>query len=168
MEHQADVEGIGMGVGEGGESVPAVILAVREQYVPIFVTNDQARSIELGLRGEPSERPLTHDIVVNIVTEFGGVVDKVRIDDLTDGTFYAKLDLVQYDDGESEKFVFDIRPSDGVALAVRADAPITVSDAVIDEAGRDPSELLSDDATEWPEEGIDELRERFEEQDPDE
>lgn len=168
MEHEADVEGIGMGVGEGGGSVPAVILSVRGVYVPIFVTSDQARSIELALRGEPSERPLTHDIVVDIVTEFGGVVDRVRIDDLTDGTFYAKLDLVQYDDGESEKFVFDIRPSDAVALAVRADALITVSDAVIDEAGRDPAELLPEEEADWPEEGLDELQERFEEGDPDE
>lgn len=141
MEHEAEVEGIGVGVGEEGGSVPAVILAARDEFLPIFVTGDQARSIEIALTGEPPERPLTHDLLVDMMTELSGVIDKVRIDDLADGTFYAKVDLVRYDDGEPDKFVFDARPSDGIALAVRVGCPITVSDEILDDAGRDPSEL---------------------------
>src|SRR6056297_4351134 len=128
MAHSAEVTGIGMGVGPDGSNVPAVILTAREEYLPIFVTTDQAQSIRLALSGEPFERPLTHDLLVDMVTEFGGAVDSVRIDDLADGTFYAKIDTEQYDDGEPERFVFDARPSDAIALAVRVECPITVSD----------------------------------------
>lgn len=141
MDHTAEVEGIGVGIGEEGQGVPAVILSAREEVLPIFVTSDQAQAIELGLSGEPFERPLTHDLLVEVVTEFGGAIDKVRIDDLTEGTFYAKIDIQQYTEGNARKFVFDARPSDGVAIAVRTDCPITVSDEVLDEAGRPPDEL---------------------------
>ena len=141
MAHSAEVTGIGMGVGPEGENVPAVILTARDDYLPIFVTADQAQSIRLALSGEPFERPLTHDLLVDMVTEFGGAVDAVRIDDLADGTFYAKIDAERYDDGEPERFVFDARPSDAIALAVRVECPITVSDEILDAAGRSPEEV---------------------------
>lgn len=172
MEHEAEVEGIGVGVNDEGTNVPAVILAARAEILPIFVTGDQARSIELALSGEPAERPLTHDLLVNVVTELGGAIDRVRVDDLTEGTFYAKVDLVRYDDGESEKFVFDARPSDGIALAARVECPISVTDEVLDEAGRDPSELTTEQGPEPEEssqelgEDLQDLLEEFEEDDP--
>lgn len=145
MEHEAEVRGIGVGVDVEGGSVPAVVLSAREEYLPIFVTGDQAQSIELALEGEPFERPLTHDLMLNFITEFGAAVDRVRIDDLGEGTFFAKIDIERYDDGQSEKFVFDARPSDSIALALRAECPIIVTDDVLDEAGRDPEELETDE-----------------------
>lgn len=171
MEHEAEVEGIGVGVDDEGTSVPAVIVAARAEMLPIFVTGDQARSIELALSGEPAERPLTHDLLVNVVTELGGAIDKVRVDDLTDGTFYAKVDLVRYDDGESETFVFDIRPSDGIALAARVECPISVTDEVLDQAGQDPSERTTeqgsdpDESSQEPGADLQDLLEEFEEDD---
>ncbi len=140
MEHEAEVVGVGAGSAPGGD-VPAVVLGVRGEYVPIFVSGDQARSIGMVLEGEPFDRPLTHDLLVEILTEFGGAIDRVRIDDLTDGTFYAKIDAQRYENGEPESFVFDARPSDALALAVRIDCPIIVSDDVIDEAGRHPDSI---------------------------
>ncbi|RAW46156.1 bifunctional nuclease family protein [Halorubrum sp. 48-1-W] len=140
MEHEAEVVGVGAGSAPGGD-VPAVILSVREEYVPIFVSGDQARSIGTVLEGEPFDRPLTHDLLVEILTEFGGAIDRVRIDDLTDGTFYAKVDAERYESGEPERFVFDARPSDALALAVRVECPIVVSGEVIDEAGRPPDSI---------------------------
>ena len=140
MEHEAEVVGVGAGSAPGGD-VPAVILSVRDEYVPIFVSGDQARSIGTVLEGEPFDRPLTHDLLVEILTEFGGAIDRVRIDDLTDGTFYAKVDAERYESGEPERFVFDARPSDALALAVRVDCPIVVSGEVIDEAGRPPESI---------------------------
>ncbi len=136
-----------MGVGPDGANVPAVVLSARGEYLPIFVTTDQAQAIQLGLTGEPFERPLTHDLLVDVVTEFGGAIDGVRIDDLSDGTFYAKLDAERYENGHPQKFVFDARPSDAIAIAVRADCPVTVSDEVLDAAGRPPSavDLVSDE-----------------------
>lgn len=141
MSHTADIEGVGSGLGPNGERVPAVILRAREMYLPIFVTNDQADSIRLAIDGEPFDRPLTHDLLVQMVTEFGGAFDQVRIDDLKEGVFFAKIDTERYEDGEAEPMVFDARPSDAIALAVRADCPIEVADEVLDAAGRSQEEL---------------------------
>jgi bifunctional DNase/RNase len=139
MNHEAEVRGIGVGMSDDGSNVPAVILSAREEYLPIVITTDQAQAIQLALSGEPFERPLTHDLLVEMITEFGGAIDAVRIDDLADGTFYAKVDA------EPQKFVFDARPSDAIALSVRVDCPITVSDSVLDMAGQPPSRFDVED-----------------------
>jgi hypothetical protein len=141
MEHEAEVVGLGVGVNDEGSNVPAVVLSARGEYLPIVITTDQARAIQLALSGEPFERPLTHDLLVEMVTEFGGAVDGVRIDDLADGTFYAKIDAERYENGRPERFVFDARPSDAVALAVRVDCPIVVSDEVMDAAGQSAEDV---------------------------
>jgi bifunctional DNase/RNase len=139
--HEATVEGVGVGVGEGGHGNPVVLVRARAELLPIFVSTDQAQSMQHALDGTPFERPLTHDLFVDVVAELGGAIDRVRIDDLADGTFYAKVDAEQYHGGERKDMVFDARPSDGIALALRVDCPIIVSDEVLDEAGRDPDEL---------------------------
>lgn len=141
MHHDAEVIGIGVGASPDGEEVPAVVLKARDEFLPIFVTRDQAESIRLALAGEPFERPLTHDLMIDMLTEFGGALDGIRIDDLTDGTFFAKLDVEIYDDGEPERFVFDTRPSDAIALSVRTECSITISDEVLDAAGQPPEKM---------------------------
>ncbi len=145
MEHEATVEGVGVGVSEEGPGAPVVLLNAREELIPIFVSTDQAQSMQLALDGEPFERPLTHDLFVEMVAEFGAAIDRVRIDDLADGTFYAKIDTEQYHGGERKQAVFDARPSDGIALSLRVDCPLIVSDEVIDEAGRPPEAFEADD-----------------------
>jgi bifunctional DNase/RNase len=145
MEHEATVEGVGVGVGEEGPGAPVVILKARRELIPIFISSDQAQSMQLALEGEPFERPLTHDLFVEMVAEFGAAIDRVRIDDLADGTFYAKLDTEQYHGNERKQAVFDTRPSDGIALALRVDCPIIVSDEVVDEAGQPPEAFETDD-----------------------
>ncbi|WP_018256219.1 bifunctional nuclease family protein [Halomicrobium katesii] len=139
MEHEATVEGVGIGVGEEGPGAPVVLLRAREEVIPIFVSSDQAQSMQLALDGEPFERPLTHDLMVEMVAEFGAAIDRVRIDDLADGTFYAKIDTEQYLDDRRKEMVFDARPSDGIAIALRVDCPLIVSDEVVDEAGQPPA-----------------------------
>ncbi len=138
MEHEATVEGVGIGVGDEGSGAPVVLLGVRDEVVPIFVSSDQAQSMQLALDGEPFERPLTHDLMIEMVAEFGAAVDRVRIDDLADGTFYAKIDTEQYLGDRRRETVFDARPSDGIAIALRVDCPLIVTDEVIDEAGQPP------------------------------
>ena len=157
MEHEAEVEGIGMSAGGEGTDAPAVVLSVREEYVPIFVSPDQAQSMGFALEGEPPERPLTHDLLVDMITEFGGAIDRVRIDDLAGGTFYAKVDAERYEEGERDAFVFDARPSDGIALALRVDCPIVVSEAVIDRAGRPPETFETRGVGEGVEDDVDTL-----------
>jgi bifunctional DNase/RNase len=140
--HEATVEGVGVGVSDEGErGNPVVLLHARDEILPIFVSPDQAQSMQHALDGTPFERPLTHDLFVDMVAEFGAAIDRVRIDDLADGTFYAKIDTEQYQASERTDMVFDARPSDGIALALRVDCPILVSDEVLDAAGRDPDEL---------------------------
>jgi len=141
MEHEATVEGVGVGVSEEGSGTPVVLLHARDEIIPIFVSTDQAQSMQLAIDGEPFERPLTHDLLVEMVAEFGSAIDRVRIDDLADGTFFAKIDTEQYLDDRRKERVFDARPSDGIALALRVDCPLIVSDEVIDSAGRSPEEF---------------------------
>ncbi|QLD90236.1 bifunctional nuclease family protein [Natronomonas salina] len=139
MTHEADVRGLGISVDEGGdEGAPVVVLNARDEAVPIFISADQAKSISHALESRPFERPLTHDLFVEMLTEFGGAIDRVRIDGLSENTFLAKIDAERYADGEREKVVFDARPSDAIAVALRVDCPILVSDDVLDEAGQPP------------------------------
>ena len=141
MDHSASVKDVGVSVGEEGLGAPVVILEVDDRFVPIFVSPDQAQSMQFALEGVPSERPLTHDLLIEMITDFGCAIDRVRIDDLADGTFYAKIDAERYEEGEREQFVFDARPSDGIAIALRVDCPITVAESVVEEAGQRPEEF---------------------------
>ncbi len=149
MNHEAEVVGIGVGAGPRGDDVPVVLLRARDEYLPIFVTPDQARSIRQALEGDQFDRPLTHDLLVEVVTEFGGALDAVRIDDLADGTFYGKLDAERYEDGEPDPFVFDVRPSDAIAIATRVECPILVADEVLDDAAR-PADAIELDGPDAP------------------
>lgn len=141
MTHEARVRGLGMSVNEQGPDTPVVMLEVKDRVVPIFISTDQAQSIQHALEREPFERPLTHDLLVEMVGEFGSAIDRVRIDGLADGTFLAKIDAEQYRDGERRKLTFDARPSDAIAVALRLDCPIEVSESVIDRAGRPSGEF---------------------------
>lgn len=136
MVHTARVRGVGVSVTEDGERLPVVMLEADDRVVPIFISDDQAQSIQLALQGEHYDRPLTHDLLVEMITEFGGAVDRVRIDGLHTGTFFAKIDTEQYRDGERRELTFDARPSDGIAIALRLDAPIELADEVVGRAGR--------------------------------
>lgn len=148
MAHTAVIHEVGVIAGEQGMGGPVVILEAREKLVPIFVSQDQAHSIALAQRDEPFERPLTHDLFIELLRELGGAIDRVRIDDLADNTFYAKLDGEQYRTGEASRFVLDVRPSDAIAIAVRVDCPIEITDDVLDTAGQ-PVDMVedADDAT---------------------
>lgn len=135
MVQTATIHGIGVSVTKDGGEVPVVLLDAGNQVIPIYISPDQAQSIRLALNGEPFDRPLTHDLLVDMVTEFGAAIDSVRIDDLAGGTFYAKIDTEQYRDGERRTRTFDARPSDGIGIALRVDCPIKLEDSVIEEAG---------------------------------
>ena len=141
MTHEARVRGLGMSVNDRGPDTPVVMLEVDDRVVPIFISTDQAQSIQHALEHEPFERPLTHDLLVEMVGEFGSAVDRVRIDGLADGTFLAKIDAEQYRDGERRQLTFDARPSDAIAIALRVDCPIEVSESVVERAGRPAEEF---------------------------
>jgi bifunctional DNase/RNase len=142
MTNEASVHGLAISVDEGGEEgAPVVVLEARGEALPIFISADQAKSISHALEGRPFERPLTHDLYVEMLTEFGGAIDRIRIDELAEHTFLAKIDAERYRDGDREEVVLDARPSDAIAIALRVDCPILVDDAVLDVAGQPPEEF---------------------------
>lgn len=117
---------------------PVVLLAPEDDatvVLPIFIDHSQAFNIQTALKGHVPPRPMTHDLMNHILQELGGVVEKIVVEELAQSTFFASL-FVQLDrDGEEEMQQFDSRPSDGLALAVRAHAPIFVRTSVLDDAG---------------------------------
>lgn len=142
MTHEAIVYGLGVSVDSAGEEgAPVVVLRARDESLPIFISEDQAKSISHALENHPFERPLTHDLFVEMLTEFGGAIDQVRIDGLDRNTFLAKIDAERYVGGDRSELSFDARPSDAIALALRVECPILISDDVLDEAGR-PSDTF--------------------------
>jgi bifunctional DNase/RNase len=99
-----------------------------DDVLPIWIGQAEALSIDLHLRGEIFERPLTHDLLKTAVESLGAKVVRVAVTDLKDNTFYAKI----YIQRGSEIFAIDARPSDSIALAIRTQAPIFVARSVFD------------------------------------
>jgi len=104
-----------------------------ERSLPIFIGQAEAQAIMLHMKRVEVPRPLTHDLMKNILERLGWRIIRVEVCDLIDGTFYAKLILSR---GEQETIEIDSRPSDAVALALRQNTPIFVAEKVMDEAGQ--------------------------------
>ncbi len=102
-----------------------------ERVLPIGIGNSEALAIHLRLQGEKFDRPLTHDLLDQLVRRLGGRVAKVQIDRLTDGVFHGRVFLTS----ASGEIAVDARPSDACALALGNRAPIYVSSTVLSEAG---------------------------------
>ncbi len=111
-----------------------------ERYLPIWIGPFEADAITIRLQEMEVSRPLTHDLLKNVIELLGGEVIRVVINDLQNDTFYARI-VLQNESGETIEV--DSRPSDAIALAVRADAPIYVEDDVMDRAGMEPEEELA-------------------------
>lgn len=101
-----------------------------QKILPIVIGLNEASAIKLKLSGFQPPRPLTHDLLHSTIENLEANLEKVVIDKLQDNTFHAKLILRQ--DGRTK--IVDARPSDSIALAVRAKAPIFVEDAVLDKS----------------------------------
>ena len=111
-----------------------VILKQRDndRYLPIWIGSPEADAIAVKLQDVSVPRPLTHDLVGSVVDNLGAKIDHVVVSDLTNDTFFAKLALVAADGNHVE---VDCRPSDAIAVAVRAKVPIYVEEGVLDKAG---------------------------------
>lgn len=102
------------------------------RFLPVVIGMPEVNSIKLKLSGVVPPRPLTHDLILKIVEQLGGKIQKIVIDGLQSNTFFAKLYVSSKPQGE---VVIDCRPSDSIALALRAEAPIYVADEILGEAG---------------------------------
>jgi bifunctional DNase/RNase len=102
-----------------------------ERYLPIWIGSAEADAIAVKLQGVNVPRPLTHDLLNMVIDALGATIDSIIVSDLKNDTFYAKI-VLNVDGGQME---IDSRPSDALALAVRAEVPIYAEEAVLDKAG---------------------------------
>ncbi len=111
---------------------PIVLLKTAEgnKFLPIWIGHPEAAAILMKLQGATTPRPMTHDLVTDMLSQLDAQVVKITVTELRDSTFYAQI-TVQQDGSEID---VDSRPSDAIALAIRADAPIFVADRVIEES----------------------------------
>ena len=125
---------------------PIVILKddLDEKTLPIWIGFMEASSIAMELEKTPRIRPITHDLVKNLLEKLNYAVTKIEVTDLRDDTFYARI----YLEKEGEEHSLDSRPSDAIAIALRTGSPIFVNEEVIDKSKNieidDDKEKLND------------------------
>ena len=138
MDNLYKLELIGITYNQIESGVYALILQQENttRRIPIIIGFPEAQAIECKLQEIKTPRPLTHDIMINSLLEFGIRLEYVLIKRLPNGVFSADL---HFTDGETEKIV-DARSSDAVALAIRVNAPIFTTEDVIKEASFDPAD----------------------------
>jgi bifunctional DNase/RNase len=111
---------------------PIVLLKTTDgnRFLPIWIGQSEAAAILMKLQGQATPRPLTHDLFTNTLGELDAEVIRVCVTELRESTFYATITIRQ----NGSELDIDSRPSDAIALAVRADAPIFADDSVIEES----------------------------------
>jgi uncharacterized protein len=141
---------------------PIVLLREREgrRYLPIWIGQNEAHAIALAQQGIPTPRPLTHDLMKNLLDETGVHLDRIVITELREGIFYAVIQMSR----NGSRFEVSSRPSDAIALAVRASIPIFADDEVLVEAAIDVPE--GDEEEQEEEQELEKFREFLEQVQP--
>ena len=101
-----------------------------EKFLPIWIGHPEAAAILMKLQGASPPRPMTHDLVTDIISELQGQVVRVAVTELRENTYYARITIIQ----DGREVEVDSRPSDAIALAVRCDAQIFAADDVVEES----------------------------------
>jgi uncharacterized protein len=112
---------------------PIVLLktADDDKFLPIWIGHAEAAAILMKLQGASAPRPMTHDLLNEVISELQGEILRVTVTELRENTFYARITIVQ----DGREVEIDSRPSDAIALAVRCEAQIFATDDVIEESG---------------------------------
>jgi uncharacterized protein len=150
MEIEVKIRGLMMDPSSG---TPIIILkdVNSETMLPIWVGAFEANAIALEIEKISPQRPMTHDLLRNIILEMGASVERVIVTDLRDNTFFA---VIAMRSSGGDAVMIDARPSDAIALALRADCPIYVNEEVIRASrntvsgGEEESGSAADE--EWP------------------
>ncbi len=116
----------------------------QELYLPIWIGPYEAEAIAIRLKDVDISRPLTHDLLNNVIGEMGGDISHILVSALRDDTFFALITV----NVDGQQLEIDSRPSDAIALAVRAGAPIFVAESVMDQASITPDEDVAEDSEE--------------------
>ncbi len=150
MEIEVKIRGLMMDPSSG---TPIIILKDinSETMLPIWVGAYEANAIALEIEKISPQRPMTHDLLRNVILEMGAQVDRVVVTELRDNTFFA---MIMMKDRAGDALMIDARPSDAIALALRVDCPIFVNEEVI-RASRSTvtsseEESVSGSEDEWP------------------
>lgn len=116
---------------------PVVILREKagNRLLPIWIGHAEAGAIAMEMQGVRAQRPLTHDLLRTLLASMGGQLRRVSITGMRENTYFAEL-LIQRDEAT---FAVDARPSDGIALALRARAPIFSAEQLLDTVGEGPA-----------------------------
>lgn len=113
--------------------MPIVVLKAKdddETFLPIWIGIFEADSILRQLQNVEPPRPMTYELMKNVITQMGGVVDRVVINDLRDSTYYAEVHILQ----GNNRLIIDSRPSDAINIALRFSAPIFVEESVLEKS----------------------------------
>jgi bifunctional DNase/RNase len=120
------------------EGSPTQVIVLKEcggdRYFPIFIGYNEAMAIDRKLNDRQIPRPMTHDLLHNIIEQMGGKLSRIVVNDLVEDTYYAVLEIQRGD----QLVEVDSRPSDAIALAVRTTVPIFVEDKVLNRASSVP------------------------------
>ena len=150
MEIEVKIRGLMMDPNSG---TPIVILkdVNSETLLPIWVGAYEANAIALEIEKIATQRPMTHDLLRNLIVEMGARVERVVVTELRDNTFFA---VIEMRNGNGDFVLLDSRPSDAIALALRADCPIYVNEEVIQAShsltGEQKDESATGEEDEWP------------------
>jgi uncharacterized protein len=109
-----------------------VLLSDGTRKLPIVIGGFEAMAISLHLDSHQPDRPMTHDLLAKMIERLGGKVLRVFIDDFVGSTYYAKIVM---EDSAGVEMIVDSRPSDAIALAIRADATLFVAEGILDQHG---------------------------------
>lgn len=147
---------VGALIMDPNSSTPIVVLKGidSEAILPIWIGAYEANAIALEIEKVVPQRPMTHDLIRNLIVELGYRAEKVIVSDLRENTFFASIEISS-EDG-SNKVVMDARPSDAIALALRVDCPIFVEQNVLDISSANqtqPEDIVEEEAPvpdEWP------------------
>ena len=129
-----------LGVGaDGGYAPPVILLRHEDRILPIMVGLAEADSIQAALTGRDLGRPMTHDLICNLLAGLRGELKSVTIYKIENDTFYAHLNIEQRSAANQVEQVLriDSRPSDGIAIACRVGCPIEAAQDVMDKASQD-------------------------------
>ncbi len=126
---EVQIEGV-FAAESNGTITHYVLLSDGDRKLPIRIGPFEAHAISIALENGRSDRPMTHDLVKTVIERLDGDVDRVVIDDLWNTIYYAKVFVTKGD----EEIPIDARPSDAIAIGVRFDVPIYVSDGILDSA----------------------------------
>ncbi|HLY93848.1 MAG TPA: bifunctional nuclease family protein [Gaiellaceae bacterium] len=111
---------------------PIVLLKTADgnKFLPIWIGHPEAAAILMKLQSQTPPRPMTHDLLSDMLEQLGATISRITVTELRENTFFAQITVTQ----DGQEIEIDSRPSDAIALAIRAEAPIYAADRVIEES----------------------------------